>query len=87
MSVIIPDSDVTKKPVYTEHSSSTGSPLPRHKHVSPVLQPLHWFPMRQPAIFKILLITYKAQHQLALQYIPELITRMSVWIVLVLHIK
>ena len=40
---------------------------------SPLLINLHWLPVKYRIIFKILLITYKAIHSLAPQYIIELI--------------
>jgi len=42
-------------------------------HITPVLQDLHWLPVKQRIIFKILLITYKALHSLAPVYISELL--------------
>ena len=42
-------------------------------YITPLLFKLHWLPIRQRILFKILLITYKAVHGLALNYILELI--------------
>ena len=42
-------------------------------HVSPLLYDLHWLPVRQRILFKILLITYKAVNNLAPNYITDLI--------------
>jgi hypothetical protein len=46
----------------------------RHDHISPVLRELHWLPVRERIVFKILLITYKALHGSAPAYITELIS-------------
>ena len=46
----------------------------RFDHISPILFALHWLPIKYRINFKILLITYKAQHGLAPNYITELIT-------------
>ena len=43
-------------------------------HISPILFELHWLPIKYRINFKILLITYKALHGLAPNYITELIT-------------
>ena len=43
--------------------------LGRHKHITPVLRHLHWLPVRQRIIYKILLQV----HRLAPKYIAELV--------------
>ena len=43
-------------------------------HMKPVLRTLHWLPIRKRVMFKILLLTYKAIHGLAPQYIMNLLT-------------
>jgi len=45
----------------------------RRSHVTPVLQELHWLPVKQRIKYKILTITYKALHGLAPGYISDLI--------------
>jgi hypothetical protein len=46
----------------------------RHNHISPVLRELHWLPIRERIMFKMLLITYKAIHGSAPVYISDLIS-------------
>ena len=36
----------------------------RHSHITPVLQQLNWLPMTKRCHFKILILTFKALHQL-----------------------
>ena len=43
-------------------------------HVTPLLKSLHWLPVKYRIIFKVLLITFKAIHGLAVVYISELIS-------------
>ena len=43
-------------------------------HVTPLLIELHWLPIRQRIIFKILLYTFKALHGAAPTYLTELIS-------------
>ena len=43
-------------------------------HMKPILRTLHWLPIRKRVLFKILLLTYKAIHGLAPQYIMDLLT-------------
>ena len=45
----------------------------RRAHITPVLAALHWLPIKSRIDFKILLITYKALHDLAPSYISELL--------------
>ena len=46
----------------------------RYDHITPVLFNLHWLPVNQHIIFKILCITYKALNNLAPLYICDLLT-------------
>ena len=46
----------------------------KHDHITPVLFNLHWLPVNQRIIFKILLITYKVLNNLAPSYICDLLT-------------
>ena len=46
---------------------------PRAAHVSPILKALHWLPVDQRIVFKILLLTYKAIYNLAPSYITQLL--------------
>ncbi|XP_072556731.1 uncharacterized protein [Paramormyrops kingsleyae] len=43
------------------------------EHITPVLQKLHWLPVPQRIHFKILLITFKALHNLAPSYLTDLL--------------
>ena len=47
--------------------------ISRFDHISPILFELHWLPIKYRINFKILLITYKALHGLAPNYITELL--------------
>ena len=45
----------------------------RSDHITPSLASLHWLPVKYRIEFKVLLLTYKAYHGLAPQYLEELI--------------
>uniref|UniRef100_A0A8C6M6H9 Reverse transcriptase domain-containing protein n=1 Tax=Nothobranchius furzeri TaxID=105023 RepID=A0A8C6M6H9_NOTFU len=47
---------------------------PSFHHITPVLQQLHWLPVKFRSIFKILLHTFKAIHNLSPPYISDLIS-------------
>jgi hypothetical protein len=42
-------------------------------HITPVMKELHWLPVSQRIIYKILLITYKALNGLAPSYIRDML--------------
>ena len=46
---------------------------PKTRHVSPLMKKLHWLPVDQRIIYKILLLTYKALNDLAPEYLRELV--------------
>ena len=45
----------------------------KNDHIIPILEELHWLPIRYRIQFKILLLVYKCLHGLAPQYLIELI--------------
>ena len=44
----------------------------KHDHVTPLLRELHWLPVEQRIIFKILFFTFKALNNLCPSYISDL---------------
>ncbi|XP_068108608.1 uncharacterized protein [Hyperolius riggenbachi] len=46
---------------------------PRSSHITPVLQTLHWLPVKWRINFKICLLTFKALHQKGPKYIADLL--------------
>lgn len=49
----------------------------KRDHITPVLQSLHWLPVRYRVDFKILLIVFKSLHGMAPSYISELLIERS----------
>ena len=45
----------------------------KYDHITPILQKLHWLPVRQRIHFKILLITYESINDMAPEYLCELV--------------
>ena len=41
-------------------------------HITPVLKELHWLPIKTRINYKIILLTFKARHGLAPQYVVDL---------------
>ena len=49
--------------------------IKKYDHITPILNELHWLPIEKRIVFKILLFMYKVLHNLAPQYISDLVTR------------
>ena len=47
--------------------------MTRLTHITPVRRELHWLPVAQRINFKVALLTYKALHGLAPEYLTELL--------------
>ena len=57
----------------TISSSELNPAADGEDHIRPVLKKLHWLPIENRIVFKILLLTFKARAKLAPQYIQDLI--------------
>ena len=44
-------------------------------HITPILKELHWLPINQRIIFKLLLIVYKCTNNVAPSYLTELLSK------------
>ncbi len=47
----------------------------KYDHITPILQSLHWLPIKFSIIYKILLLAYKALNDLAPAYLTNLLSR------------
>ena len=47
---------------------------PRFYHITPIMRNLHWLPIRARINFEVLLLTFKALHDFAPQYLRSLIS-------------
>ena len=50
----------------------------RREHISPVLRSLHWLPIHRRIEFKILLLVYLCLHDIAPQYLADMLTTHAV---------
>lgn len=69
----IPSKLLHKLQLVQNSAARVLSRTPYTDHISPVLQQLHWLPVKYRVEFKILLLTYKALHNLAPQYLTQLL--------------
>ena len=47
---------------------------PKHSHITPVLQSLHWLPIEARIHFKILTLVFRCRHGLAPPYLSEMLS-------------
>lgn len=47
--------------------------IKKREHITPVLKRLHWLPVKYRIQYKVLLYVYKAVHELAPEYIKDLV--------------
>ena len=69
----LPDCDIVKLQRVQNAAARLLTSTSKYSHITPVLQELHWLPVRFRIHFKILLLTFKALNGLAPDYIRELI--------------
>ncbi|KAJ7987687.1 hypothetical protein DPEC_G00329060 [Dallia pectoralis] len=68
-----PDKSVNKLQLVLNTAARILTRTKKFDHITPVLASLHWLPVKARADFKVLLLTYKALHQLAPTYLAELV--------------
>ena len=57
-----------KKDIDTDYCEFHTKPW---QHITPTLIHLHWLPVKSRISYKVLLLTYKSLHALALQYLSD----------------
>ena len=69
----LPEREIAKLQQVQNTAARMVALVKKYDHITPVLQKLHWLPVHKRVMFKILLMTYKALHGLAPDYISDLI--------------
>ena len=69
----LPDHDIKRLQCIQNAAARLTSKTRKFDHISPVLQQLHWLPVKYRITFKILVLTYKALNDLAPPYIKDML--------------
>lgn len=69
----LPTSELDKLQRVQNAAARLVSRTPKSDHITPVLKKLHWLPVKDRIVFKLLLLTFKALHGQAPIYISELL--------------
>jgi hypothetical protein len=71
----LPDTLLHKLQVIQNASARLIMRQPKYCHITSILYDLHWLPVKQRIMYKILLTIYKALNDLAPLYIADLLTK------------
>ncbi len=70
-----PASSINKLQVVQNAAARVLSRSRKYDHITPILQSLHWLPIKYRISYKILLLAYKALNGLAPAYLTSLLSR------------
>ncbi len=70
-----PASSINKLQIVQNAAARVLTRSRKYDHITPILQSLHWLPIKFRISYKILLLTYKALNDLAPAYLTNLLSR------------
>ncbi len=70
-----PASSINKLQIVQDAAARVLTRSRKYDHITPILQSLHWLPIKFHISYKILLLTYKALNGLAPAHITSLVSR------------
>ena len=69
----LPDHEIQKVQRVQNTAARLVLRVSRRQHITPSLEKLHWLPVKQRSVYKILLLTYKALNGMAPEFISDLV--------------
>ena len=69
----ISDTHINKLQRVQNYAARVISKTPRRDHITPVLKSLHWLPVKNRIVFKVLVLVYQSLHNLSPTYIQDFI--------------
>ena len=71
----MPDSQLGKLQIIQNSAARLITGTKKYSPITPVLQQLHWLPVKSRISFKILLLTFQCLHNMAPSYLQELLNK------------
>ena len=71
----MPDSQLGKLQIIQNSAARLITGTKKYSPITPVLQQLHWLPVKSRISFKILLLTFQCLHNVAPSYLQELLKK------------
>ncbi len=72
-----PASSINKLQIVQNAAAKDLTRSRKYDHITPILQSLHWLPIKFRISYKILLLAYKALNDLAPAYLTNLLSRFN----------
>ena len=69
----LPDSLISKLQIIQNKAARIVTRTPKTEHITPILKDLHWLPIKQRIEFKILMMAFKAIHNMSPQYMRDML--------------
>ena len=69
----LPDRELSKLQKVQNTAARLVMCVPRHDHITPILEELHWLPISERVSYKILILTYKALHGKSPCFVSDMI--------------
>ena len=70
----LPQTEITKLQSILNAAAWVTTRTKKFDHITPILRELHWLPINQRILFIVLVLTFKALHNLAPMYLQSLLT-------------
>ena len=67
----LPETQINRLQCIQNSATRIISRRPRHEHITPVLENVHWLPVQQRIMFKVLLFVFKCLNGLAPPYLED----------------